>query len=349
MTELLLAAALLASQDVYTVSADRATGVELEGGEVRLDMWGNVSVTDGEVTVTSDSGTVWQQAGDAVFHSNVEVVTDTLSGTSDMLEYSRETGIMTMTGNVTLTDGESVVEAREVVYFRSSGKAVATDSVVMTGPWLGTVEGEYAMYDRERGSLFVTVDPVLRRVEDGDSLTVTADRLEFLPDSNRAEAQGDALVLMPARELTATAEYLIYMGNDERFELFGSPVLTTPDGELSGDWMELTMDEGSGRSTVRVEGAASGHFLDDGVSPPSETWFDSESAYFAFTDEEPDSISIWGAASLTVDSGGEAAAREEMNTVRGDLFEIGFEDGSVGLIRVSGTVSGTYSYREGSI
>jgi lipopolysaccharide export system protein LptA len=342
---LLVLLAGTAPADVFTVTADRAEGRSLEGGEAVLDLYGNVRVTDGEVTVTSDSGTVWQVSGNARFYGSVTVVSDTLSGTSDFLEYLKDAGMLTMTGGVTLTDGETVVEAGEVVYFRFSGKATAKDSVVMTGPWLGRVTGEYALYDRDRGSLFVTVDPVLTRVESGDSMTVTADRLEFFPEENSAEAQGNALVLIPSREFTSSSEYLRYFGDEDRFELFGSPVLTTPDGDMEGDWMEVLMDESSGPTAIRVEGGASGSFIDRGLDPPSETSFSSQSAFFTMEGGEPDSVLLTGSATLTIRSGGEAAAREEMNTVTGSTFIIRFERGDATEVIVSGSVTGTYSYR----
>jgi len=342
---LLLAASL--SADVFTTTADRATGRELETGELVIDLISNVEVTDGEVTVTSDSGTVWQESGNAYFYGNVTVVSDTLTGTSDYLEYLKGPGMITMTGDVVLTDGESVVEAAEVVYFRESGKATARIDVRMTGPWLGEVTGQYALYDRERGSLFVTVDPVLRRFEDGDSLIVTAERLEFFPETNSAEAQGNAVVRMPEMNFTSSSEYLIYFGDEDRFELFGSPVLDYEESMVSGDWMEIVLEPSGDPGSIRIEGGAEGYFLDTGVDPPAETWFSSESAFFAFQESQPDSVTLSGAASLTFISGGEAADRDEMNTVRGDNFVMRFQDGIAVEVIVSGDVTGTYSYREG--
>ncbi|MFO7949079.1 MAG: LptA/OstA family protein [Candidatus Fermentibacteraceae bacterium] len=340
---LLLCAA--AGADVFTASADRAQGRELEDGEVVVDLEGNVRVTDGEVVVTSLTGRVWQTAGRALFEGDVVVVSDTVTATSDRLDYRSEAGIIRLTGDVELTDGDNVINAREVVYFRDQGKATARDSVVMTGPWLGRVTGEYALYDRNRGSLFVTVDPVLRRAGDGDSMTVTADRLEFFPDSNRAEAQGSAHVDVPAREITADAEYLRYYGDRDRFELIGSPVVVSPDGTLAGDWMSILMHEGS-LSEVQVEGAAEGDFTDSGVDPPATGHFTSEGAKFMFDAAgDLDSIFVRGSVHLEVRSGGEAAERAETNTVTGDRLYISYSDGSPQTIRVAGSVSGTYSYR----
>ena len=337
-------ALVLSGSGVFTTTADRAVSRETESEELVLDLMGNVSVTDGEVTVTSDTGTVWQVSGDAVFHSNVTVVADTLTGTSEYLQYVKSTGVITMTGDVVLTDGETVLEAQEVVYFRASGKATAREDVLLTGPDVGSVEGQYALYDRERGSLFVTVDPVMRRVENGDSVTVTADRLEFFPETNSAEAQGNAFVDMPARDFTARSEYLKYMGEEDRFELFGSPEIQSEEGEMSGDWIEITLDSSGDPEEVRIQGNAGGYFLDTGVAPPAETWFSSETAFFSFDQSSPDSVSLSGNATLRMKSGGEAASRSEMNTVRGDNFRISFQDGKAVEVIVFGYVSGTYSY-----
>jgi len=343
-----LIALLASSQGVFTTVADRASSREAEGGEMAIDLFGNVSVTDGEVTVTSDSGTVWQGSGNACFYGDVTVTADTLTGTSRYLEYVRAAGMVTMIGDVELTDGETVLNAGEVVYFRESGKATAREDVELTGPGIGFVRGQYALYDRERGSLFITVEPLLIRVVDGDSLTVTADRLEFFPEDNSAEAQGDARVSMPAREFFSTSEYLRYFGDEDRFEFFGSPVLQSPEGELSGDWMEILLDPSGDPEEVKVEGDAEGHFTDDGVDPPAETWFSSESAYFAFSGGDPDSVHLSGAALLRMQSGGEAAEREEINTVRGNTLTISLSEGEVVEVTVSGSVTGTYSYLGGN-
>ena len=338
----------MAGAGIFTTTADRAVSRDTDSDELVIDLIGNVVVTDGEVTVTSDSGTVWQESGNAVFYSNVTVEADTLTGTSQYLEYLKEAGMITMTGNVVLTDGETVLEAGEVVYFRESGKATAKEDVLMTGPTIGRVEGQYALYDRNRGSLFITVDPILRKLEGDDSHIVIADRLEFFPDDNSAEAQGNTSVSMPGMDFYSTSEYLRYFGNEDRFELFGSPVLESEDSELSGDWMEILLDSSGDPQSVSVEGGASGHFLDTGVDPPAETWFSSERAFFEFENGEPDSVILAGSATLRLKSGGSAAERNEMNTVRGNSLSISFEDGEVVEVIVSGHVTGTYSYLGGN-
>jgi lipopolysaccharide export system protein LptA len=345
---LVLCSVLVAGAGVFTTSADRAVSRDTDTGEMVIDLFENVVVTDGAVTVTSDSGTVWQESGNAVFYSNVTVEADSLAGSSHFLEYLKEAGMITMTGSVVLTDGETVLEAGEVVYFRESRKATARENVIMTGPDIGRVEGQYALYDRERGSLFVTVDPILRRVEDGDSLIVIADRLEFFPEDNSAEAQGNASISMPDMDFYSTSEYLRYFGNEDRFELFGSPVLESEDSELSGDWMEILLEPSGDPRSVRIEGGASGHFLDTGVDPPAETWFSSERAFFAFNNDDPDSVMLTGSATLRMKSGGEAASRNEMNTVRGNTLLINFENGEAVEVIVSGHVTGTYSYLGGN-
>ncbi len=343
---LLLAVPAVVAAGVFTVTADRASGVESDDGEMIVDLSGSVEVTDGEVTVTSDSGRVWQQSGRALFIGSVEVLADTLSATSDRLFYDREAGTVHLTGSVTLDDGGNRLTAGEVTWYRSAGKAIARDSVHMTGPWVGDVTGDYAMYDQDRGSIFVTSNPVLRRVEDGDSLVITADRLEFLPDSDRAEAQGNAVLDYPAQSVVATAEFLRFLGDRDIVELLGAPLVQSEDGELSGNWMEALLSGGE-IERIRIEGAARGHVIDTSLDPPSETWFWSERAYFGFSAGEPDSVDLEGAVTLTYKAGGEGAAREESNTVSGRRLVVMYLDGSPETVTVTGPATGTYTYLEG--
>lgn len=340
---LLLTAASAALAGVFTVSATSASGAESEDGELVIDLVGDVEVTDGEITVTSDSGRVWQQAGRALFRGDVYIESDTLSASSDMLVYDRAAGTAVLTGRVALTDGENVLRADEVTWYRSMGKAVARGDVHMTGPWLGDVTGRYAMYDSDRGSIFVTSEPMLRRLEEGDSLIITADRLEFLPDSDRAEAQGNAVLRYPSEDIVAVSEFLVFSGRDESVEMLGGPVVTSTDGELSGNWIRAELAEGEIRS-IRIEGAADGHLLDSQEAPPSETWFSSEKAFFSFSAGEPDSIDLQNSVTLVYRAGGEAASREESNTVSGQHLLVRYVDGSIESVTVTGSVSGTYSY-----
>ena len=341
---LLIRAAPSAGDDVFTVSALRASGHELEDGEYVIDLSGDVHVTDGEVTVTSDSGSVWQQSERALFLNNVMIITDSLEATGDWLYYDKVSGVIRLSGNVEMSDGENILQAREVTYYRESRKATAEDDVIMTGPWLGRVTGQYAMYDRERGSLFVTVDPVLVRVENGDSMTITADRLEFYPDENRAEAQGHSFVDVPSREFTAQSEYLRYFGDDDRFELMGSPEIDYPGGYLSGDWMEIVLQDGN-LSSVRVEGETDGFFTDEGTAPPSETWFRSQRALFSWENNgDIESIELTGSVFVNMKGGGEAAERAETNTISGEHLLAEFDNGEIERIVVTGSVRGTYSY-----
>jgi lipopolysaccharide export system protein LptA len=330
---------------VFTVNADNASGSETPDGELVIDLRGDVEVTDGDIFVTSDSGRVWQNSGRAVFFGDVVVVADTITASADRLEYDRSSGTAVLTGHAVLEDGESRLTASQVTFFRLVGKAVASGGVVMTGPWLGHVTGEYALYDQARGTLFVTIDPALRRAEGSDSLLITADRLEFLPDSDRAEAQGNARLDAPGRDMTASAELLRFHGLEDRVELMGSPVMSTPDGELAGNYMEAFLDGGE-LTSLRVEGAVDGHMVDSEVSPPGESWFTSQRAWFGFAGGSPDSVDLSGAVTLTIRSGGEAAERQESNTVSGEHLTVRYSGGSPDLVTVSGTVRGTYSYRK---
>jgi len=332
------------SSGMFTVTADRASASTDPDGEAVIHLSGSVEVTDGDVTITSDSGTVWQTAGRAVFLGSVEVDADTVTASGDRLEYDRPAGMVAIQGNAVLQDRENRLTAAEVTWFRQAGKAVARDSVVMTGDWMGEVTGDYAVYDSYRRSLFVTSSPVLTRVEDGDSVRITADRLEFLPDSDRAEAQGHALLVSSTRALDISAEMLRYSGGGDEIEMLGSPGIVMEDGDLTGDWMLATLSGGEIRS-LRVEGAADGHMIDNGVQPPGESWFTSESAFFSFVSGKPDSIDLSGGVSLTIRSGGEAAQRQESNTVSGDHLVVHYSGGSPETVTVTGAVRGTYSYR----
>lgn len=329
-----------ASGGVFTVTSDNASTATSENGEQVLELAGDVTVTDSQVTVTSNTASVYQESERAEFYGDVHMESDTLSADGDFLSYSRITGVMILTGNAVLTDGSSTLTADRVDWFRFRDKATARGSVVLQGDWLGDVRGEYALYDRARGSLFVTVEPVMRRVEGADTTVITADRLEFFEQGERAEAQGNAFVLMPGRSMETESEYLRYFGDEQRMELIGSPEIRAEQGELRGDWMEGFLCDGGYLELLRVEGGASGN-LEDGSTLVD---FHSQRAEFAFLQggDELDSLFLQGSAVLNVF--GEDSIRTEANTVSAEEIVINFADGLAERVSASGDVRGTYSW-----
>lgn len=337
---ILVFSAVPAGGGVFTVTSDNASTTTPDNGEQILELEGNVVVTDGQVTVTSNSATIYQESERADFFSNVHVVSDTISADGDFLSYSRITGVLVLTGNVLLTDGSSTLTADQVDWFRFRDKATARGSVVLQGEWLGDVRGEYALYDRERGSLFVTVDPVMTRVENADTTVITADRLEFFEEGERAEAQGNAFVVMPGRNMETESEYLRYFGIEQRMELIGSPEIRADEGELRGDWMEGLLDQNGYLEFLRVEGAASGNLEQENTSVD----FHSQRAEFTFLEggEDLDSLLLQGSAVLNVF--GEDSVRTEANTISAEEIVIHFADGNAEKVMAHGTVRGTYSW-----
>lgn len=325
---------------VFTVTSDLASTVTLESGESILELTGNVVVTDDQVTVTSNSAKVYQESDRAEFYGGVHAESDTLTADGDFLSYSRVTGVMVLRGNAVLTDGASILTADRVDWFRFRDKATAKGSVVLQGDWLGNVTGDYALYDRERGSLFVTVDPVLTRIEDTDTTVITADRLEFFIDGERAEAQGNALVTTSARNMITSSEYLRFFGEEDRMELIGSPEITAEEGELFGDWMEGLTGSNGALEFLRIEGAASGNLEQD------ETMVDfrSQRAEFAFVNgsDNLDSLLLQGSAVLNIF--GEDSVRTEANTMSAEEIVIRFENGEAEEVAANGYVRGTYSW-----
>lgn len=338
-TVMLLACPVLAG--VFTVSAPRAWSTELEDGTVVLELRDGVTVSDGEVTVTSDKATLYETSQLAEFRDNVHVTHDSVTATGAFLSYSRPSGLLQLIGNAFLNNGESTLRADRITWFRFRNKATALGGVVMTGEWLGEVTGEYALYDGDRGSLFVTSEPELRRIQGGDSLTISAQRLEFFLDEDRAEAQGDAILRMPAREFTATGEYLLFFGEDERLELIGAPVVTAPEGVLNGDWMEVLLRDGE-LGSLRIEGNARGSLSREDTTTVQ---FSSQRAFFGFIpgrETELDSLHLSGTATMnTVSSGGE---RTEANTITAENLVLKFSGGEMERVTAWGTVRGTYSW-----
>lgn len=126
-----------------------AQGMAVGFGGLRQD-------TAAPVEVTSDSLTVDQGTGRAVFEGNVLVIQGALRMTAARVEVSYAEGgqgirRMQATGGVTLVTAAEAAEAREAVYEVASGALVMSGSVLLT-QGQATIAGERLVADLRAGT-----------------------------------------------------------------------------------------------------------------------------------------------------------------------------------------------------
>lgn len=131
------------------VGIGAAQGTAVGFGGLRQD-------TAAPVEVTSDSLTVDQASGRAVFEGNVLVVQGALRMTAARVEVSYADGgqgirSMQATGGVTLVTAAEAAEAAEAVYEVATGALVMSGSVLLT-QGQATIAGERLVADLRAGT-----------------------------------------------------------------------------------------------------------------------------------------------------------------------------------------------------
>lgn len=166
--------------------------------------------------------------------------------------FKLEKDLVTIKGDIQLTQGEVRLWASDIVYDTKKKTAVLSGGARLAQEDL-TLSGEKfsASFDDERYVIEVKVQLVKKEKEPdkGDKLVLTADRLEYDARNRSMVATGNASV--KEKDRTAVAARIEYRDRDSRVILEGGVVVKDKDDKtIRGDRVVIDLD----RDAVEVEG-----------------------------------------------------------------------------------------------
>lgn len=209
-----------------------------------------------------------------ILEGNVFVRQDTMEIYCDKAVYHKTQNRIVLSGNVRLVRGKEILTAQQVTYYEQQKMAIAEQNVFLQRPGQ-TLRSEYLKYFYETDRSFARTNLVLKDVD--SRMTVTAQRGEYLPQQNRSRVEKNAhfwqvsndgadtlhifaedieYIFKPERvaiaknavrikrgELTATCDSATYLMEKDRVYLNQNPMAHQKSNELTGDQIELTIED----------------------------------------------------------------------------------------------------------
>lgn len=253
-----------------------------DGGRV-LMFEGDVVITHGELTTTSDHAEYLEDLRRALLTGHVVMTQDSTTVRAPVCYYDRDTRIaqfpsglvierpsgmavadagtwrrderkFQLRGRVAAADTSGTLDADAVTFDETTDTFWAAGNARLVDDVSGViVEGPSLRYERARSEATAVERPAATFEEEDEPVRVEADEMRYDPRTDRGTAVGD--VVMRRGSMTAT-------GGAARFDrvrnsavLEGAPKIVDGATEITGDSIEM-ITRGSGRRTVRVTGSA---------------------------------------------------------------------------------------------
>jgi lipopolysaccharide transport protein LptA len=194
----------------------------------------------------------------ATFSGGLRVTRNRLTANGPDLVYTEETGIGSMTGNVTIVvqpkeddpDGEPVnITAESADFDVDTDESISKGNVDLVNG-NQSAKAQEMIYEEEREVGKLTSEgaqvTMIREDKDGDTMTITADEVRVLTDSKKLHAIGNVTVVDGS--ITSKGSEVFFNDEENRAEIIGtaeSPATSVDEDEgveLEGERIEQRTD-----------------------------------------------------------------------------------------------------------
>ena len=240
---------------------------------------GTILNREDQSELTSQRGFYYTETDDFYFKTNVKYLHPEFEIFSDTLLYNTESKRTTFLGPTDIYADSNKIHC-EAGYFNSitklseyhinayiisdsrviSGDSIFYDANISFGEIIGnadivdtaeniSVRGQHALLYEDRDSAIVTIESELQQYMDGDTLFLHADTLKvFRADSDNPDSRM-LLAYMHIRffktDLQGKCDSMVYNFTDSAIQMYYDPILWTADNQITGDYIQLNMAEGS--------------------------------------------------------------------------------------------------------
>jgi lipopolysaccharide assembly outer membrane protein LptD (OstA) len=307
-----------------------------------LNLTADVVLRDSVRTARSDRASFDRRQGLAIMTGHVRGEGPEGRFEARELWYWRESGKLELRDSVRLEDAGRTLRARRLVYDTPTRRAVATDSVVIVdAAEAAKITGRRCDIDRVTDETIVTGDPRLHREgRDGEAdLDLQADTLRMQKGNSYGEALGN--VRIHRGSVTATCGHAQFDFNRDLLRLRDEPRAIDPDGDVTGDSMAVVL--GAGRAE-RLEVLGRAQVLYQPSAKPGEHNLVVGDTLVALMDSTGVyAIEVNGhARSLYIPSPQDRKEDVGQNESRGDRIRVWLESGEAKRVDLERNASGEY-------
>ncbi|MBW6515595.1 MAG: hypothetical protein K0B81_03130 [Candidatus Cloacimonetes bacterium] len=227
------------------INADRLYVDRIED-EYLTRLVGNVHFFYGDTEFFSDQAELYEVSKIARMFGNVKVIDDSLTIYSDIVDYYRLKEELILTGNVLILeeheDGtERTFQSDKGEYLRNERQIYAYDNILFYDQ-RESIYGycHYLDYNIESGYGLITNNPEIK-VEGDESLTITAEKIEFYKDFNRLAATFNVNTIYD--DYLVTSDFLLFFIDDEYAVFLGEPRFTSDIAEAVAEEFYLYFED----------------------------------------------------------------------------------------------------------
>jgi lipopolysaccharide assembly outer membrane protein LptD (OstA) len=266
----------------------------------------------------------------------------TLKG--DRAVWYKTAGQVVVQGNAELQDEEQILTCDRLTYIKRIKKAMARGNVVAVDPEEETIiTSGYAEYDRKKKLVVATISPhAVFKADSPESLTVDALRMEYYTGEKRAVAVDS--VTIQRGKLSANCGHAELFAEEDRIVLSQSPVARQEDNELTGERMEIVIEEEEVRQVIVTGNPRATRWepTDSARTDFAESYLTGQRIDFFLEDEEVEKVQALGNARSFYQPAPKDSSKTGKNEVSGDTLNLYLSEGKAQKVEVIGGSRGTY-------
>jgi lipopolysaccharide export system protein LptA len=258
---------------------------------LNFDMASNIGYYDDYGTVKDSSTTLYSKIGEyyantdkAHFKTEVEVLSDDYTLTSDTLIYDTQTKVVSIVGPTNIKEEESTLYAESGFYNSATGEVelyrnpeiiteeqkINADSIFYNkttgdGRAAGNarvedfknrmiIKGNRIVYNDQNESALATDSAHLLLYSEKDTLFLHADTLKSIPDSIPDEKLVMAYfqVKFFRQDMQGKCDSLVYWSKDSTIQLFNEPVIWSENNQMTSSYIEMVR-QGNGLDLIKMQ------------------------------------------------------------------------------------------------
>ncbi len=306
------------------------TEVSFQDGILIKKYTGDVTATCEDMTLSAEKAVYYKTEEKIELVGNVCVSDTSKSIEADYITYWVEERKAVASGRVLVQRKGQRLNSDRAVYLEVENRIIALGNVRLVDlPEQITVTGGQAEYNLETEVAVITDHPRFVKIEnqEDENLIVTARQMELRSKEKRVIATQD--VQLNKKRITAVCGQMIHLQPKEKLILQNNPqvVQLQPEGAeqtLKGDTIEITLKEGV-INEVTVTGEATGKTVEKDGEEVSQ--ISGQQISLKFEDEQLQRIVVEGNATSVYYLFQPEDSQREINEASGDTVEFFFREG----------------------